>query len=222
VSGTLQTVRNFCHRWSGVLGACALVALTICFLGGRFTTVRFDQERIDVEVEPGRIHVHGLYHYRNASRLPALLTLSTPFPVDADHPAPEAFALAEAGEDGRAVRELSLRGPREEPRVRMLFGPRGGKWILLDYWQPARVAEGRYILTTTRTWGRPIAQASFRLLLPPGYSLNHSNYSLMIVPDSPSFIIYTFSRSNFYPDQDWKFSWQARQFTTNHSEGSAP
>ena len=86
----LQAGSNFWNRWSGVLGAGVLAALTIYFLGGRFTTVRFDRERIDVEVEEGLIHVHGLYHYQSTSRLPTLLTLATPFPVDADHPAPEA------------------------------------------------------------------------------------------------------------------------------------
>jgi len=205
-----------------MLWACALAAVVIYFLSGRFTMVRFDQERIDVDVEQGMIHVHGLYHYQNFSRLPSLLTLSTPFPVDADHPVPEALALAEAGEDGRVKRELTPRGREDEPRVRLLFAPREGKWILLDYWQPARVAEGRYILTTTRTWGRPITRASFRLRLPLGYELRDSNYPLTEVSGSPSFITYTFSRTNFYPDQDWKFSWQAGQFTTNHHEGSAP
>ena len=203
-------------------GPCALAALTIYFLGGRFTTVRFDRERIDVEVEEGLIHVHGLYHYQNASRLPALLTLATPFPVDADHPAPEAFALTEVSEDGHALRELSLRGPQAAPRVRLLFRPREGKWILLDYWQPARIPEGRYILTTTRAWGRPIADASFRLRLPAGYHLSSSNYPVTEVPDSHPATTYTFSRTNFFPDQDWRFSWQRRQFVAARREGGAP
>jgi len=204
-----------------VLWACALAAVAIYFLSGRFTTVRFDQEWIDVDVEQGLIHVHGLYHYQNSSRLPSLLTLSTPFPVDADHAVPEAFALAEADEEGSVKRELTLRGPEDEPRVRLLFAPHEGKWILLDYWQAASVAEGRYILTTTRTWGRPITQASFRLRLPFGCVRRDSNYPLTEVSSSPSSVTYTFSRTNFYPDQDWKFSWQAGQFTTNYREGSA-
>jgi len=217
----LPSGKTFWNRWSGELGACMLAALTIYFLGGRFTTVRFDRERIDVEVEDGLIHVHGLYHYQNASRLPALLTLATPFPVDADHPAPEAFMLAEMNRDGRRARELSLRGPREAPRVRLLFRPREGKWILLDYWQPAAIPEGCYILTTTRAWGRPIAQAIFRLLLPAGYHLNHSNYPVSEVPESHPFTTYTFSKSNFFPDQDWRFSWQGKSVTARH-EGGAP
>ncbi len=213
---------TYWNRWSGVLGACALAALAAYFLGGRFTAVRFDQEHIDVTVEAGLIHVHGLYHYQNASPLPALLTLKIPFPVDNDHPAPDAFALAEVDEAGRTLRELSSLGPPAAPRVRLLFRPRESKWILLDYWQPSRVPEGCYILTTTRAWGRPIAQASFRLRLPAGYSLDHSNYPVAESAAPPSAITYTFSRTNFYPDEDWKFSWVEGQTAAARRQGSVP
>ncbi len=173
-------------------------------------------------VEARLIHVHGLYHYQNASRLPALLTLETPFPVDQDHPAPDAFTLAEVDEGGRAQRELSLLGPPAAPHVRLLFRPREGKWILLDYWQPAHVPEGCYLLTTTHAWGRPIAQAAFRLRLPAGYSLGHSNYPVAESASPPSIITYTFSRTNFFPDEDWKFSWVEGQAATARRQGSAP
>lgn len=215
----LQAGESFWNRWNGVLWVCALAALAIYFLGGRFTTVRFDQERIDVEVEGGLIHVHGVYHYQNASRLPALLTLATPFPVDTDHPAPEAFALAEVDEGGRVVKELELRGPQEAPRVRLLFRPRQGKWIQLDYWQATRSQEGRYILTTTRAWGRPICQAAFRLLLPAECYLTHSNYPVAGIPGVNRARVYAFSRANFSPDQDWKFSWEREPSAVAHRSG---
>lgn len=218
----LKSGRAYWNRWSGVLGACALAALAVYFLGGRFTTVRFDQERIEVAVEAGLIHVHGLYHYQNASPLPALLTLKIPFPVDQDHPAPDAFALAEVDEGGRTLRELCLLGPPAAPHVRLLFRPRESKWILLDYWQPSRVPEGIYILTTTRAWRRPIAQASFRLRFRAGCSLGHSNYPVTQSAPPPSAITYTFSRTNFYPDADWKFAWVEGQTAASRRQGSVP
>jgi hypothetical protein len=195
--------------------------MAIYVLGGWFTTVRFDEERIDVQVEDGLVHVHGLYHYLNTSRLPALLTLSTPFPIDADHPLPKAFVLTELSKDGRAVREFSLGGSQEAPRVRLQFRPREGKWLLLDYWQTARVAEGCYILTTTRAWGRPIDHASFRLRLPAGYQLNQSNYPVIQVPGPSPSTTYAFSVVKFYPDHDWKFSWQAKQPASADPKGGA-
>jgi hypothetical protein len=217
----LQAGKSFWARWSDVAGACVLAALAFYFLSGRFTKVRFDRERIDVEVEEGLIHVQGRYHYQNTSRLPALLTLATPFPVDQDHPAPEAFTLAEVDEGGRVVQELLLRGPKKAPGVRLAFLPLEAKWIQLDYWQATRRHEGRYLLTTTRAWGRPIAQAYFRLRLPTDCHLNASNYPVTEIPGAHRFTAFTFSRTNFFPDQDWRFSWRLGQSAAARRMGGA-
>ncbi|MGD1156003.1 MAG: hypothetical protein ABSA41_09260 [Terriglobia bacterium] len=218
----LQATKRFWARGGDVAGACVLAAFAIYFLSGRFTTVRFDRERIDVEVEEGLIHVHGLYHYRNTSRLPAVLTLGIPFPVDRDHPAPDAWALAEVHEDGRLVRGLTPRGQREEPRVRVFFRPGEAKWIQLDYWQPAHRPEGVYLLTTTRAWRRPITQASFRLLLPPGFQLKTSNYPVRELPGSHRSTSFTFSMTEFFPDQDWRFSWRELRSVSARRTGGVP
>ena len=222
MSRWLQAAKSFWARWNDVAGACVLAALALYFLSGRFTTVRFDRELIDVEVEEGLIHVQGLYHYQNASRLPALLTLATPFPVDKDHPAPDTFNLFEVDEARRVVKELELRGPHVAPTVRLLFLPRQAKWIQLDYWQITRVHEGRYLLTTTRAWGRPIAHACFRLQLPAGYHLNSSNYPVIEIPGARWPSAFTFSKTDFFPDQDWRFSWQEERLASASHVGGVP
>lgn len=188
--------------------AAGLLMAGLYFFSGRFTPVRFDQERIQVRVARGRLQVTGLYHYTNPSRLPAVLTLAVPFPVDAAHPRPEFFSLSEADEDGRARTDVlpSLRG--EEVRIRLFFRPGEAKWIRLDYDQPARVSRGRYLLTTTRAWRRPIDHAVFTLRLSRGIRLGASNYPLAPLPVSTHEQVYSFSRNHFYPDRDWDFVWE--------------
>jgi hypothetical protein len=216
----LQAAKRLWTGWSDMSGACVLATAAICFLGSRFTPVRFDGERIDVEVTRQTIHVHGLYHYQNSSHLPALLTLATPFPVDPDHLTPDAIALAEVEESGRIVKSLELRGPQQAPSVRLLFRPREAKWIQLDYWQATRMASGRYLLSTTRDWGRPIAQAAFRLLLPEGYRLLSTNYPVSTAPAASRCQAFTFSRTNFYPTQDWQFSWRENRAAAGNIGGA--
>jgi len=189
------------------LAASLLIAGTYLF-SGRFTPVRFDEERIDVRVEQDLIQVTGLYHYRNQSRLPAVLTLRVPFPVDPEHPRPESFSLSEVNEGGRSVAEVPLSRRGEEVRFRLLFRPGAAKWIRLDYTQPTRVSNGRYLLTTTRAWRHPIDHAVFTLRLSPGFRLGSSNYALAASPPSPRGEDYSFSRTDFYPDQDWQFAWE--------------
>ncbi|MGH9788957.1 MAG: hypothetical protein ACRD4U_09680 [Candidatus Acidiferrales bacterium] len=202
--------------------AVVLAGAGTYFFSGQFTPVHFDQERITVQVNRSQLHVTGLYHYHNRSRLPAWLTLGVPFPVDADHPAPDDFFLSETGEDGRPLAPLPSARRGDEGRVRLFFRPGEEKWIRLDYTQPARVSSGRYLLTTTRAWRRPIAQASFTLRLPPGAELVSSNYVLTPEPAAGPRRTYTFSRTEFYPDQDWEFAWQEPRSAVARNRGDLP
>jgi len=188
--------------------AIVLAGAGIYFFSGLFTPVRFDQERITVRVQRGRLRVTGLYHYHNPSRLPAWLTLGVPFPVDPDHPVPEEFFLSETDGEGRPGAPLSSAGWGEEGRVRLFFRPGEEKWIRLDYTQASRVPAGRYLLTTTRAWRRPIPRASFVLRLPSGFELVSSNYAVTPSPAGGPGRTYTFTRTEFYPDRDWEFAWQ--------------
>lgn len=202
--------------------AVSLAAAGVYFFSGQFTPVHFDRERIAVQVEPGRLRVTGLYHYHNRSRLPAWLTLGIPFPIDQDHPAPDDFFLSEAGEDGRALAPLSSVRRGGEGQVRLFFRPGEAKWIRLDYSQASRVPAGRYLLTTTRAWRRPIAQASFALRLPPGFELVSSNYAVTPSPAKGALRTYTFTRTEFYPDKDWEFAWTEQRASVARSREPLP
>lgn len=202
--------------------AIVLAGVGIYFFSGLFTPVRFDQERISVRVQRGRLHVTGLYHYDNPSRLPAWLTLGVPFPVDPHHPVPEDFFLSETDEEGRPGAPLASAWWGEEGRVRLFFRPGEEKWIRLDYTQASRVPAGRYLLTTTRAWRRPIARASFFLSLPPGFELVSSNYGVAPSPGNGLGRTYTFSRTAFYPEADWEFAWQESRSTVARDGGGLP
>lgn len=182
-----------------------LVGVAVYFLSGQFTSVRFDRERIEIWAAPGQLQVTGLYHYQNESRLPAVLTLSVPFPVDAEHGPPSTFSLSEVGPVG-TPREIApaIRGGRAS--FRLIFRPGEDKWVRLDYVQATRSQRGRYILTTTRAWRRSLERGQYVLHLRRGLTLSFSNYALdAAAPDEPR--TYFFSRTNFYPDRDWEFSW---------------
>ena len=204
----LPVLRDLLRR-NGDLGLAGLLALLGVYgFSGLFTPVRFERESIAVRVEADRIHVTGLYLYRNSSRLPTLLTLGIPFPTDEQHPMPALFSLAESDESGRHRAELYPVGWGNRICLRLFFRPGETKWIRLDYTQPTAVPRGRYLLTTTRAWRRPIAQASFRLSLPASFRLLSSNYALTPVSGSGGARDFEFGRTNFFPEQDWEFAWR--------------
>lgn len=210
--------RRFFVRTGDYWVAAILAAGAVYFFSGRFTTVRFDQERIEVELSKARIHVRAFYHYTNSSALPAVLTLQVPFPVDRNHPEPDGYSLYESTADGRALASLApiVRGG---VYFRLLFRPRGSKWIRLDYQQRAETTDGRYLLTTTRAWRHPIAKADYVLRLAPGLELSSSNY--VVQPESwagPG-RAYGFSKTDFYPNQDWAFSWTELPMQSGSARG---
>jgi len=198
---------RFVARTGDVWLAVGVTALGIYFFSGHFTTVRFDRERVEVRVGRGQIQVQGRYHYTNASRLPAVLTLKVPFPVDRDHPAPEIFSLCESDEEGRARVEIVPVVRGADVRFRLTFRPREAKWIRVDYTQRTGVRTGRYLLTTTRAWRRPIERADFVLRLPHDFEIASSNYPVGPLSVAGPWKAYSFSKTAFYPNRDWEFAW---------------
>jgi hypothetical protein len=202
--------------------AALLTGAAVYFFSGYFTTVRFDRERIEVQADRGRIQVRGLYHYTNASRLPSVLSLKVPFPVDPDHPQPDWFTLYKSGDDGRAGEEIVPVVRGKDVSFRLFFRPGEAKWIRLDYVQPSLVPRGRYLLTTTRPWGRPIGRADYMLRLPREFSLIFSNYSVNPTPAGGAWQAFAFSKTDFFPDQDWEFAWDDSRAEAAVIKGARP
>lgn len=200
----------FARRNASLFAAAALVIAAIYLFSGRFTPVRFDRERIEIWAAPGRVQVCGLYHYRNRSPLPTVLMLEIPFPIDARHGLPADADLVEANAEGAFVSDLAPSFHNAgEGRLRLWFRGREEKWIRLDYSQPVSSSDGRYILLTTRAWGRPLDRGEYILKLRPDLQLERSNYELMPSTQLGS-NSYQFSRTDFFPDRDWTFVWSGR------------
>ena len=202
------TFQNFKDKSDLLLvGVLALFAL---YLGSNlFSPVRFDREKIEIWATDGQIQVRGLYHYRNRFPFPLTFSLGLPFPVDAAHPAPGAYSIAEITAGGADAQEIIPRNYRGDVVFRLWFAPRQEKWIRVDYVQQFLRSEGRYILLTTRQWNRPLDFGEYILHLNDNSELAASNYELRteLGEQEPS---YSFQRRNFYPSEDWSFSWRTR------------
>ena len=199
-------------RYSDFLLAGALALLALYVSCNLYPRVRFDRERIDVSAAPGQLQVTGLYRYRNPSVLPAFLSLGLPFPTDGGHPFPQTYSVVECDENGRERNALHTREKNGEVRFRVFLMPLESKWIRVDYIQPASTNDGRYILLTTRKWGQPLDSGNYFLHLAPGLQFHSSNYNLQQVDAS----IYSFERRDFYPSEDWTFSWNLKTRRLDH------
>lgn len=200
-------LRNFTRCNSDLLLALALIGVAVYFGCGVFPRVRFDRERIEVWATPLQIQVIGLYHYCNPSRLPALLSLGLPFPVDAEHPRPTMYSIATATKDGRIVDYIRPTERRGDVRFRVPLLPHEEKWVRVDYVQGTSVPRGTYILVTTRKWRRPLDRGDYFLHLAPGLELASTNYWLDVTTAGEK-NTYSFEKTDFFPTEDWEFSWR--------------
>ncbi len=206
-------MRNPLLRNSDLLLAMTLMLVAVYVGCDVFPSVRFDRERIEIWTAPQQIQVSGLYHYTNPSFLPAFLSLGLPFPLDGDHPRPSIYAIAEVMADGHVVEQVppTMRGDKVSFRIFLM--PRSDKWIRVDYLQGAGAPRGRYILTTTRQWHRPLERGDYILHIAPGTELSASNYPLSAAATSAT-NTYSFSKTDFYPSEDWVFAWRQAGVTS--------
>lgn len=175
------------------------IAIIFPFVSGVIPTVNFTSERIDVHVYLDEIFVDGYYFYKNQFPFPVVQGFSIPFPVDKEHPEP--FDVN--------VERLT---PKKEPlSLRHIFGKTGfdvyfsakeEATIRVSYRQKAGGANGTYILTTTRPWGKPLENGVY-MLYPHGTVIVSSNYPFNIPGNAPGF-----RKTGFMPEKDWQFTWR--------------
>jgi hypothetical protein len=201
------TIFKHFKREADLLLAFVLVTLAFYLGSNVFSPVRFDREKIDVWVAEGQIQVRGLYHYRNRFPLPVSFSLGLPFPVDDVHKTPSIFSISEILANGSTPKEIAARNYHGGVVFRLWFAPHQEKWIRVDYVQVALQSNGRYILLTTRQWNRPLERGEYILHLSNGFELAASTYPLQLEPRGQQ-KQYFFVRSNFYPGEDWNFSWR--------------
>ncbi len=184
-----------------ILSAALLLAVAgLC--AGLVPIVTFPREEISIELYPDHLLVDGLYVYHNPWPIPVAQGFTLPLPVDASHPAPievEAWRLTPE----RAP--LPLRIWWGEHRFELRFDPGEEIAVQVHYRQQAPGGDGRYLLTTTAGWRRPLSAAVYRLL-PRGVDVIASNYPLAAGADGAR----VFVRERFMPPEDWRFAWRVK------------
>jgi hypothetical protein len=187
--------------WLAALGLLCLLPL----LAGLVPTVRFVRERIDVTLAPDEVRVHGVYVYRNPWPIPVVQGLAVPLPVDREHPMPTEVAVARLTPRSEPLATRTVLGALG---TELHFGPFEEVQVSVRYRQHAPTREGRYLLTTTRPWHRPLEAATYTLAT-EGVRLGRSSYPLEHTATG-----WGFERRDFMPPEDWRFAWEPLPDTT--------
>jgi hypothetical protein len=183
-----------------------LLAASIVLVKPWYPIVRFDSEVIRVNVNSERITVDGLYRLYNPLPFPMTQWIFYPTPVGGGlKPADRLSIELLPGGKERSTMVLHPEEKRGGEYYGVKVPGRGISEIRAVYSQLHNGTNGRYILTTTAGWGRPLRHAVFELTM-DSVELTSSNYPVAELGDGK----WTFERREFMPEMDWEFTFRKK------------
>jgi len=167
------------------------------------TPVDFVRETIDMVVRDGSFTVTGTYFLRWNDASLNVFPLMYPFPVDGGIHFPESVTVT--GTDSRAP--LPFRENRERGVISFAVQQGLSDTFTVTYTQKTETASARYILTTTKAWGKPLERAAFIVTVPAHFRGVELTYEPDTVTRDGDSVIYRFTRTDFMPDHDLVVTW---------------
>ncbi|MBD3392364.1 MAG: DUF4424 domain-containing protein [Chitinivibrionales bacterium] len=166
----------------------------------------FDSEKIIVRlVALDTIEVSGTYVFSHSARKPRTYPVFYPFPVDSTMMYPCSVSVAQ----GDSAVEFTAHKRGNGIRIPAAF-ERGQAACTLTvfYRQHVESGKGRYILTTTSRWNKPLRHAAFEVQIPAGMLLTYMSYKCDSTVRTDSITTHHFQRKNFQPERDLDLSWR--------------
>lgn len=179
-----------------------LLVLSTGLLG---QNIRFDSEVIQVTINGDFCLLTGIYKLvPDDTKIHAGITLKYPFPVGEQQPFP----------DNISVTNLNLGTPIEfkVSRDAIIFNipvdPADTSSFKVQCRQPVYENSFEYILTTTKTWGKPLTSARFRISLPDTLALESISLGYDSVQVVKNVKTYYLDKYNFMPQENLNITWR--------------
>ena len=136
---------------------------------GKDEHLRFDTEIIRIHVEPDSLRIEGHYRFVVPTPGPGFQNLLYPYPADSLLGSARTVSL-EWRQGDRPWRTLDYRELQNGSGALWPVPLPEEGWVEVRtvYRQERLAAYGRYIVTTTQGWARPLRHARFEIHLPPG------------------------------------------------------
>ncbi len=164
----------------------------------------FIKENIALSVvSSDTLQVKGEYFFGTGDTAVSGAPLYYPFPVDS-------FAAFPYFIDVRNSRTLkAMAFSRQERGITFSVDvkARDTTVVAVIYKQTVNNRCGRYILTTTGSWGRPLIDSRYTVSMPTTLTLAYMSYECDSVYPVGKRLIYSFFKKRFMPDRDLSFNW---------------
>jgi hypothetical protein len=166
----------------------------------------FDSESVFVEIRlPDTVSVYGSYLFVNSSEKAVTQTIQYPFPVDSKMEYPYTYCIKVNSESSRE--EIISIKTNDGVLFSATFGPKDSVRYHIYYSQKVKESDGRYSLTTTQNWKKPLRYSVLSISIPQDKILRFVSYEVDSVTYVNERLNYMFSFNNFMPVKDLVFAW---------------
>jgi len=162
----------------------------------------FSGERLTFTIHPKFVEMSGKYYFSNRTGQVVNLPIVYPFCINSQQAFPDSIAVGL--EDSNSL-------PFEIRNESLYFSvPLKNKEltaILIYFRQPVSRPQFEYILTSTRSWQKPLEFADFTIQVPLAHRLTNLSFPYEKIDTVGNFQVYHLYFENFYPDKNLIFSW---------------
>jgi hypothetical protein len=167
----------------------------------------FVRENIFISLAlPDTLCVKGEYFFASTDGAAISSSVIYPFPVDSVLYFPHTIRVSDkSGPIGYK--------PQQEQAMVLIpvtIGTGETNKTTVIYRQRLKKNTGRYILTTTQAWQKPLGKSNYFITVPSGAILTFMSYQSDSVYTRGDSTVYFFSKNNFMPDKDIVFSFSKR------------
>lgn len=168
--------------------------------------VLFVKETIAVAIlADDTVQVRGTYWFGAADSSMSETRLYYPFPIDTFSDYPFFIDIRDAS----SSRAVTFARQEQGVSFSIAVKPEDTASVVVLYRQKVGNREGRYILTTTANWGRPLIDSRYSVSVPAKFTLTYMSYECDSISRTGKFRVYSFFKKQFMPDRDLYFRWQA-------------
>lgn len=166
----------------------------------------FSSEKLTFTIHPQFVEMSGSYFFTNRTGKPVLLPIIYPFSINTRQFFPDSIVIRLA--DGRP---LKFKRGEDNIAFALPLAASGKTELVVYFRQPVSEPQFEYILTSTKSWRKPLKSADFSVIVPQSCSLTDLSLPFEKIDTTAGFYNYRLHFEEFYPDKNFKFSWQRRE-----------
>jgi hypothetical protein len=162
----------------------------------------FCREDLTFTLSDSNFSVSGYYYFMNPSQQSISLNMLYPFPESqGDY---GCISNVYAFINGDSLQDKLITYNDKAALIRLEIKPKESTIIFIGYTQEILKEKAEYILSSTKSWGKPLKQASYTLIVPQSIAVD----SLSYIPDHSKIesgnVIYYYYKEDFMPDREFE------------------